>query len=227
MLLIRIIVRLLVFFFNALVLYFLIVIIGLFWARNRQEVPNPIGIPLVIHGDGFHTELYLPIEDSIIHHNWLDFLQDTTLDKKHRGNKLFNIGWGEEDWFLAGVTNKTTIPLGIEALIWPWNKGAMHVQLMDSLHSLRQPFTARRFLSADEYLELIDFIRQGFLLKNNKPVIRSYQGFYGYDYFFSSTRKYNAFNTCNQWTADALNSCGIRNPAFASFGWSIAYQVGK
>jgi len=117
--------------------------------------------------------------------------------------------------------------MAIETLLWPWNKSIMHVQLMDTVHALKHPFSAHRLLSVNQYKQLIVFIHEGFIMKDNKPVIRSYNGYYGYDYFFSSNRKYNAFNTCNQWIADALNRSGIQNPTFAPFGWSIAYHVKK
>ena len=152
-------------------------------------------------------------------------MKDSLIAQKHRGNKYFTIGWAEEDWSMDELSNRRDLLMAIESLIWPWNKSIMHVQFMDTLHRRKRPFTVYRLLTAHQYLQLISFIKKGFVLKSNKPVVRSYRGYYGYDYFFSSTRKYNAFNTCNQWTADALNSCNIRNPIFAPFVWSIAYQL--
>jgi uncharacterized protein (TIGR02117 family) len=212
---------------DLLVLYFVFAVIGLFLVRNANERLNNSGIPLIIHGDGFHTELYLPLEDSVLHHNWLQFLNDSIIIQKHRQNKLINFGWAEEDWSVAGAKNKTGVLMAFETLLWPWNKSIMHVQLMDTVHTLKKPFTVKRFLTATQYQQLIAFIINGFMMSNNKPLIRSYEGYYGHDYFFSSNRYYNAFNTCNQWVADALNSCSVRNPAFAPFGWSIAYQIKK
>ncbi|MBC7828501.1 MAG: DUF2459 domain-containing protein [Chitinophagaceae bacterium] len=219
--------RLVVLIFDLLVLYFLFAIIGLFWPRNRDESFHQSGIPIIIHGDGFHTELYLPIEDSIICYNWFDFIRDTIITQKHSKNRYINFGWAEKDWSIAGSENKTGVLMAMETLLWPWNKSVMHVQLMDTVHPLKHPFTAKRILSAQQYKQLIAFITEGFVMKDNKPRVQSYNGYYGYDYFFSSNRNYNAVNTCNQWVADALNICGVRNPRFAPFGWSIAYQVKK
>lgn len=219
--------KLILFFFDLLVLYFLFAIIGLFWTRNAHESINRSGVPLIIHGDGFHTELYLPVEDSILHHNWFDFLKDPIITQKHRHNKYISLGWADRDWSVAGAQNKIDILMAFETLLWPWNKSIMHVQFMDTVHALERSFTEHRILSITQYQQLNAFIKQGFIMKDDKPVIRSYDGYYGYDYFFSSNRNYNAFNTCNQWTADALNACSIRNPNFAPFGWSIAYQIKK
>ena len=223
--LLRGIFHLLLFFFDLLVLYFLITIIGLFWVRNAKESINSSGIPLIIHGDGFHTELYLPIEDSVVHHNWFAFIKDSAIILKHRNNKYINIGWAEEDWSIAGTRNNTNIMMAFETLLWPWNRSIMHVQFMDTVHTLKHPFTEHRFLNVTQFGQLVAFIKSGFVLEKNMPVVKSYQGYYGFDYFFSSNRNYNAFNTCNQWTADALNACNIRNPTLAPFGWSIAYQL--
>src|SRR5688572_20454746 len=140
MLLLRCIFHLLLFFFDLLVLYFLITIIGLFWVRNAKESINSSGIPLIIHGDGFHTELYLPIEDSVVHHNWFTFIKDSAIILKHRNNKYINIGWAEEDWSIEGTRNNTSILIAFETLLWPWNKSIMHVQFMDTVHTLKHPF---------------------------------------------------------------------------------------
>lgn len=225
--LLRSIFQLLLILFNLLVIYFFVTIIGLFWARNIDEPKNADGIPLMIHGDGFHTELYLPVEDSILHFNWLNFIDDSVIFHKHIHNKLISLGWAEEEWSIASTNINGNVLMAFKSLLWPWNKSIMHVQLMDTVHLLKNGFTEHRNLRTSEYQELIEFIKKGIIMRNGKPVIRSYQGYNGYDYFFSSNRRYNALNTCNQWTADALNSCGIRNPCFAPFGWSIRYQVKK
>ena len=225
--LLRSILQFLLLFFDLLVLYFAFAAIGLFMARHEKEHLNISGIPVTIHGDGFHTELYLPLEDSVVHHNWLQFIKDSLIIQKHHRNRLINIGWAEEDWSMAAAKNNTNVLMAFETLLWPWNKSIMHVQFMDTVHTLGHPFTVRRFLTVTQYQQLVTFIKEGFVMKNDTPVLRSYQGYYGYDYFFSSNRHYNAFNTCNQWTADALNACSVRNPAFAPFGWSIAYQIKK
>jgi len=225
--LLRSLFKILLLVFNVLVFYFLFAIIGLFWARNRGESVNMSGIPLMIHGNGFHTELYLPIEDSLIHYNWLHFLQDSLIIEKHATNKYISFGWAEEEWSIAGVQNNTGVLMAMESLLWPWNKSIMHVRLTDTFQVLNHPFTQKRFLDAAQYRRLISFIKKGFIFKNNRPVVKSYKGYDREDYFFSSNRNYNAFNTCNQWTADALNASGIRCPAYAPFAWSISYQVTK
>ena len=225
--LLRSLLQILLIVFDLLVIYFLFAIIGMFWTRNKNEKINQSGIPLIIHGDGFHTELYLPIEDSVIHYNWFMFLQDSTIISRHRENRYINIGWAEEGWSIAGTGNHTNVPLALKAIFWPWNRSIMHVQFMDRVHKLKTPFTERRLLSVDQYKRLVLFIQQGFLVKDGKPVVKTYQGYYGYDYFFSSGRNYNAFNTCNQWTADALHRASVRNPTFAPFGWAIAFQLKK
>lgn len=221
------ILQIVLFFFDLLVLYFLLAIIGLYWTRNENEITNSSGIPLIIHGDGFHTELYLPVEDSLVHHNWFAFIRDPVITKKHGQNKYINFGWAEEDWSIAGITGEPNVLMAAETLLWPWNKSIMHVQLMDTVHRLKHPFTQHRWLNKRQYQQLIAFIKSGFALENSRPVLKSHRGYYGYDYFFASNRKYNAFNTCNQWTADALNASNIRNPTFAPFGWSIRYQLEK
>jgi uncharacterized protein (TIGR02117 family) len=201
---------------DVVILFFLFTLIGAFWGRNTDEVLNKEGIPLYIHGDGFHTELYLPVKDSLNFINWMDWLGDNSIKTKHQHNTLINFAWAEYDWTLAGVEHQ---PKGIQTT------RVMHVQLMNELWPLKHPVTAKRYLSAQQYLQLIAFIKSGFELKDGKPIIRSFKGYYGWDYMFLSNRNYNSFNTCNQFTSDALNACGVRNATFSPFGWGVLYQV--
>lgn len=203
-------------------------LIGAFWGRNTSESLNNEGVPIFIHGDGFHTELYLPVKDSMGIINWMDWFDDSTIRSKHSRTTLVNFAWAEYDWTLAGVNQKPKgIRTSIEIFFWPWNKSVMHVQWMNELWPLKNPSTVKRYLSEQQYKQLITFIKYGFELKDGKPIIRSYKGYYGWDYMFISNRNYNSFNTCNQWTSDALNSCGIRNATFSPFGWGLFYQLKK
>jgi uncharacterized protein (TIGR02117 family) len=220
--------RVLQLFLDLVILFFLFAIIGALWGRNTREVLHSEGIPLYIHGDGFHTELYLPVKDSLGIINWINWLDDDTIKAKHEHNTLINFAWAEYDWTLAGIEHKPKgIQTTLEIFLSPWNKSVMHVQLMDKLWPLKNPSTVKRYLSEQQYKHLITFIKYGFKLKDGKPIIRSYKGYYGWDYMFISNRNYNSFNTCNQWTSDALNSRGIRNATFSPFGWGLFYQIEK
>jgi uncharacterized protein (TIGR02117 family) len=213
-------------FLDVVILFFLFAIIGAFWGRNTKEVLHTEGVPLYIHGDGFHTELYLPVKDSLNTINWMDWFDDSTIRNKHAGTTLINFAWAEYDWTLAGVEQKPKgIRTTLEIFFWPRNKSVMHVQWMNKLWTLKQPVTVKRYLSKEQHLQLIAFLKSSFVINNKKPVIRSYKGYYGWDYLYLSNRNYNSFNTCNQFTSDALNACGVRNATFSPFGWGVFYQL--
>lgn len=213
---------------DLLLLYVCFVLIGCFWPRNKDEIKHSDGIPLLIHGDGFHTELYLPVEDSLHLINWMDWFADSTMRSKHSNRKLISFAWADEDWMTEVANDQTHRVLTIaEIILKPGNSSVMHIQWRDTVWPLKLPVTIQRFLSHEQYLQLIAFIQSGFEMKNGKPVIQSYKGFYGYDYFFHSTFNYNLFTTCNQWTGNALAACGIRTASFSPFGWAIFYQLTK
>lgn len=213
---------------DVLILFLLFTLIGAFWGRNQDEVIQKHGVPLIIHGDGFHTELYLPVKDSLGMINWMDWFDDSAVRNVHSDKKLINFAWAENDWTLAGVENKPKgIQTTLEIFFWPWNKSVMHVQWMNETWPLKNSTTVKRNLSSEQYRQLIEFIKSSFELNHNKPVIRSYKGYYGWDYLYKSNRNYNSFNTCNQFTSDAINACGIRNSVFSPFGWGLFYQLKK
>ena len=219
-------VRVVQLFFDVVILFFLFAIIGAFWGRNTNEVLHMEGVSLYIHGDGFHTELYLPVKDSLGIINWMDWFDDSTIRNKHTNTTLINFAWAEYDWTLAGVEQKPKgIRTTLEIFFSPRNKSVMHVQWMNELWPLKHPVTVKRYLSKEQYLQLIAFLKNGFVINNDKPVIHSYNGYYGWDYLYLSNRNYNSFNTCNQFTSDALNACGVRNATFSPFGWGVFYQL--
>ena len=215
-------------FADLLALYVSFVLIGCFWARNKDEIKHSEGIPLLIHGDGFHTELYLPVEDSAHIMNWMDWFDDTTIRNKHSQRKLISFAWADEDWMTEVAQERShTISTVAEIIAKPGNSSVMHVQWRDKVWPLKQPVTVKRFLSVEQYHQLISYIQSGFKTEKGKPVIQSYHGFYGYDYFYRSTFNYHLFATCNQWTSNALNACGIRTATFSPMGWSLFYQLKK
>jgi uncharacterized protein (TIGR02117 family) len=212
--------------FDIIIVYFFFTLIGCFWGRNTNEALNNEGVPLMIHGDGFHTELYLPVQDSMGIINWMDWFNDSTIRAKHQHKKLINFAWAEADWTLAGANQQ---PKGIittaKIFLWPRNKSVMHVQWMDDVWPIKNPVTITRYLSQQQYRQLVAFLKNSFEQKDGKPMIRSYKGYYGFDYLFYSVKTYHSFNTCNQFTSDALHACGVRNATFSPFGWGLFYQL--
>lgn len=225
---VRVLLFLLQLFADLLVLYFSFALIGCFWARNKDEIKHSNGIPLLIHGDGFHTELYLPVEDSLHIINWMNWFDDTIMRSKHTGIKLISFAWADADWMTEVAQNKShAVSTVAEIIAKPRNSSIMHIQWRDTVWPLKQPVTVKRFLSVEQYHQLIGYIQSGFKTQRDKPLIHSYQGFYGNDYLYTSTFNYNLFKTCNQWTSDALHACGIRTASFSPFGWGLFHQLKK
>ena len=224
--------RLLLFFVqllaDLLVLYVCFVLIGCYWPRNKHEIKHSNGIPLLIHGDGFHTELYLPVEDSLHIINWMEWFDDSIMRSKHNDRKLISFAWADEDWMTEIAQHKLQrVSTVAEIVAMPGNSSIMHIQWRDTVWPLKLPVTVKRFLSTEQYMQLITYIKSCFQKENGKPVIQSYEGFYGYDYMYRSSLNYGLFTTCNQWTSNALNACGIRTASFSPFGWALFYQLKK
>jgi len=215
-------------FADLLVLYSCFVLIGCLWPRNKDEIKHSSGIPLLIHGDGFHTELYLPVEDSLHLVNWMDWFDDSLMRSKHGDRKLISFAWADEDWMTEVAQNKShRVSTIAEIIAKPRNSSVMHIQWRDTVWPLKQPVTVKRYLSVEQYRQLVSYIKSGFKTEQGKPLIQSYDGFYGYDYLYQSTFNYGLFTTCNQWTSNALNACGIRTASFSPFGWGLFYQLKK
>ena len=73
------------------------------------------------------------------------------------------------------------------------------------------PFSLR----ACEDSRVLEFIKDSFQKDQDGYIIPEHHGIYGDSQFYTGVGRYQLFNTCNKWTAKALNSGGYHlDPTF-------------
>ena len=89
------------------------------------------------------------------------------------------------------------------------------------------PRTAKLSLSADQYRRLADFIEQSFGHDAaGAPIPIAGAHYFGrHDAFFEGRGHYSAFNTCNEWTRQALVQAGQPAPLWAPFDVALFHHM--
>ncbi len=116
-------------------------------------------------------------------------------------------GWGDADFYQADGEG---ILLGLKALLWP-TAAVMHVYGFDGAPAASFPKSEvlALDLTADGYARLLAFLRSAFTRDAAGRVKRLGPGLYGLSFFYAGEGRYDAFHTCNTWTAEALAAAGF------------------
>lgn len=122
------------------------------------------------------------------------------------------VGWGDAEFYQA---QQITPQLVAQAVLWP-SSAVLHVAGFDK--DPRQYFPRSEVVcvnvSAEEYGDLVRFIGSSFARDGEDRLIPLKRGMVGHSRFYQARGLYHAFNNCNQWTAQALASAGIKVNTF-------------
>lgn len=132
------------------------------------------------------------------------------LGQRFAGSKYLEIGWGDEGFYQA---EEITSGLTISAIFWPTDTVLHIVDIPTSPEDLfPQSQVTRLFVSDDELSQLLEFIRSSFYFSKANTPIPLKKGIYGNSHFYRAVGDYFLLNTCNTWTAKALESSGFILP---------------
>jgi len=132
----------------------------------------------------------------------------------------YEIGWGDRDFYQA---QEVTSGLALQALFW--SKGAA-VHVVALFEQPEQYFAdepvVSTCLSKNELASLQSFLVSNFYRTATGSIIALGPGNYGDSAFYRGEGRYYILNTCNNWTAKALKSSGLKiQPFFKCTAGSI------
>jgi uncharacterized protein (TIGR02117 family) len=129
------------------------------------------------------------------------------LARRFRGRTYYELGWGD-----AGFYRSRNVTAGLAMQAMFASPGTVvHVVAFD-----REPasfFPHSRMVAvrvrADGYERMLEYLRSGFLTGPDGRIIPRGPGLYGDSRFYAGVGRYHLCNTCNKWTAKALQSAGV------------------
>ena len=195
--------------------YLTIALIGASLPINTDYNPENGEIEIFVTSNGIHTDVCLPVETTLI--NWTEFIDTKTFRGIKQSPEFISIGWGDKGFFIDTPDwSDLKASTAINAAFLP-SSTAMHVTYL-----LRKPTESKSIkrckITKEKYTELIEFIKQSFVIyPDMTPQLIPNVGYNSKDNFYEAKGSYYLFRTCNTWTNDALTIAGVRTSALALF----------
>jgi uncharacterized protein (TIGR02117 family) len=185
--------------------------------------PAPKDVDIYVHSNGVHADLVLPV--SALDVDWRQRLSFDDPDVIDGGFQYLAFGWGDRGFYLNTATwSDLTLSTALLALSG-FDGTVMHVQAASA--PAPGPRTGHLLLSAEQYHRLADFVDQSFERTNSGALmpIAGAHYFGRHDAFFEARGHYSAFNTCNEWTRQALSRANQSTPLWAPFDIALFHHM--
>ena len=184
-------------------LTFLGTIITLLCGCSAATVKPPPGAeqgqPVYIVSHGWHTGFVYP-RDKLV-----ELLP--ALGQRFPTGRYLEMGWGDEGFYQA---EEITSGITLRALVWPTDS-VVHIVAVP--HSAKASFGHSEIrvacLQAGPFDALGRFLVTSFARDEQGRIQPGEPGLYGDSQFYTGAGSYHLFNTCNQWTAEGLQSAGF------------------
>ena len=147
---------------------------------------------------GWHAGIVLKIKD--INNSILE------IEPMFKKFNYIEVGWGDEDFYR---NHNPSIWMTLKAGIIP-TSSVIHLRAINQneLNKFSEDNIVSLTISEKGFRQLSLFIQNSFAKENDKFIPIS-KGLYPNSIFYLSSKKYHIFNTCNIWTAQALQSAEI------------------
>jgi len=188
-----------------IVIYLLVALVlsGLYKGREQSSTSD---IDIYISTNGVHTDIIVPTESEFF--NWRTILDPQHTIAKDSTFKYTSFGWGDKGFYLDTPTWADLKFSTAFKATFGLSQSAMHVTYYHSMEENKN--CIKISLNKNQYLRLIDFIKNGFQKDTAGEFINiKTDAVYGdHDAFYDAIGSYNLFKTCNTWANTGLKSCG-------------------
>jgi uncharacterized protein (TIGR02117 family) len=190
------------------------------WWFNQTE---PCEYPIYASSDGFHTNLWVPVDTPVF--RWRDQLDLTQVGGDAAQFRYLQFGWGDRIFFVETPSwDQVQVSNALRALFRPGNASALLVKGHASVASPPNETVRCLRLGKTDYLALMTFINASFQTNGfGKQRIASGQD--RQSSFYAATGHYSALNTCNSWTADGLRAAQVNTPLWAGLAAPLMQQL--
>lgn len=188
----------------------------------EKEQATNADISIYILSNGVHTDIVVPAKNELF--NWHELVKPEHTVSPDSTAGLLAFGWGDKGFYLETPTwDDLKFSTAFKAA-FGLSSSAIHATYY---HHLKESDHCKEIkLSKEQYVKLITYIKQSFLLNDtqgSRHIVTN--AVYGrHDAFYEAIGSYNLFKTCNTWTNNALKSCGQKACLWTPFESGIFYQ---
>ena len=190
--------------------------------RRFQNVQRDVEIYVV--SNGVHVDYIVPSISA--HFSWKKVLDDRHYETPFAKHNYIGIGWGDRGFYLKVDDWANLKPsVAARAMLIP-TPTLMHITAHPELPK-DQKRLGSIHLSAEQYLQLCDYICSYFREEAGQVIHLPGKGYTANDNFYEAKGAYHAFSTCNFWINRGLIRIGVRAPVWSHGGGGIFYQLKK
>ncbi|RBQ30642.1 TIGR02117 family protein [Arcobacter sp. FW59] len=179
---------------------------------------------IFIKSNGVHTDIVLPLKNDIF--IWSEYFPFEDTKSKSDDFEYISIGWGDKGFYLD---TPTWAELKVStALIAGTGLGnaAFHITYYKDI--LEDDLTYSINISKEQYLSIVQSIKESLKYENDKPINIKTTAQYGKnDSFYEASGSYSIFHTCNTWTNNVLKKAKLPASKWVAFDDGILYQYKK
>lgn len=192
-------------------------------------------LPEAIDSKDIHQTCQGNHEIYLLNHGWHTGLAIKAADLNHvipalsqrfPDSLYYEIGWGDTGFYQA---NEITTELTLRAMFWSGGS-VLHIVGLTENPKIYFSNSEVKVIKSDHpgYENMLSFIKASFQTDRNGQTIPEKAGIYGDSQFYTAVGRYQLFNTCNKWTAKALNSGGYSiSPTFRLTSSSVMGAAGS
>lgn len=167
--------------------------------RNTEEKFAEENVAIYVVSHGWHTGIVVPAGNiqSIL----------PQLGERFGDTAYIEFGWGDNMFYPA---NEITTALTLRALLWP-TESVIHAVAIPEQAAVSFPGSRieKLCISGSDYSLLMTFIAESFYKNEENNIVQLQYGIYGDSQFYQGEGAFHLMNTCNVWTATALQSAGM------------------
>jgi uncharacterized protein (TIGR02117 family) len=190
-----------------------------FTAEHQPAKKDEAPVTIAVASNDWHTSLLLPRQTPVW--NWDETIepQDISSLAEASARQWLSFGWGERSFYAETPQFADFSFQKAFYAVFVSEQFVLHV----GLEHQPIPDESLRVLSVNsaQYLSLVNYVKQTFLLDDKGKARRVLDGFSQTDAFFDAGMDYTLLFTCNTWVAEALRSAGIPTPWWSGTAGAI------
>lgn len=203
--------------------FFCVLIIGYFtptkWCNfGRENCPFTI----CVSNTGIHTNILVPVKNELF--DWETYLRIDDLENNIiSAYNYLSFGWGDRAFYLATPSwAELNFVTTFNALFLP-TASVMYVQGHLAIPDIDKIKCVS--LTQQDYLNLMNFMKDSFQFNARSQAIRIRQGYSANSAFYEAKGSYSIVRNCNSWTAEALRRANINTPRWAALSSAIMFHL--
>ncbi len=190
------------------------------WSFDQQE---PCEFTVYLSSDGFHTNLFVPIKTA--GYDWTRHTSGLASEFSAQ-DRYVQLGWGDRRFYMETPDWDQVSPLeALRALFFWQNPTAMFVKGHTAAPDVGKENLECLRLGKTDYLAMMSFIDRSFQINSQGQKQRLGSGQDRQSSFYAATGSYSIFNTCNSWTANALQAANVNTPLWGGLAPPIMMHL--